>query len=71
MKTQRATKVVEAVPVIKTIARGGDVIINERCTCGHLQSAHGYGLVHAVGSHHGACSACDCEKYTWKEFITR
>jgi len=42
------------------------------CICGHtgdgLLSEHEDNLL-AKG--HGACKECDCQKFTWKEFIKK
>ena len=42
---------------------------DERCECGHLKSERGFKNAFALG--HGACEVdgCDCQKFTWKEFV--
>lgn len=46
----------------------GRLILDERCTCGHLRSEHalpGCG-VRATTSNH---LECPCLRYTWKTFV--
>lgn len=37
--------------------------VDELCTCGHLKSQHG-GLIG-----HGACTICQCGRFTWNGWV--
>jgi len=41
--------------------------IASRCACGHTGGASG--TDHAGFLGHGACSRCECAKFTWKHFL--
>ncbi len=40
--------------------------IDELCQCGHSKKCHGMTGIDVNG---GVCNQCQCQLYTWKEFI--
>lgn len=44
--------------------------LDELCTCCHLRSQHG-DTCGGLAEGHGSCNECDCQKYTWKEFLVK
>lgn len=51
-------------PNLGVALRDGTRVVNERCYCGAMRTEHA-GIIG-----HGPCDANDCEKFTWREFIT-
>lgn len=52
----------------------GKKIIDEMCTCGHLQSDHDSSITNDatladLTKGHGACAKCECAKYRWAHFV--
>jgi hypothetical protein len=55
-----------------------DFVVAERCTCGHLASAHGSqsvrlpdGRLYREASHGNCCeTGCTCKHFRWAGFIT-
>ena len=39
------------------------------CTCGHTGDGEGSQHEDTFQHGHGACKLCDCERFTWKEFL--
>ena len=40
--------------------------IDELCMCGHSKKCHGLTV---LDNHGGSCNQCECNLYTWKEFV--
>ena len=51
------------------ITRDGPLAPRSRCTCGHVGDGPNSQHLGLMG--HGACSVkgCDCQKFTWSEFL--
>lgn len=48
--------------------RGYPEIVDERCQCGALRSAH-EDTEFSIG--HGACPSTKCEQFTWKNYVLK
>lgn len=44
---------------------GGNLVIDEQCQCGHGRTEHN----DTISYGQGACTRCDCVKYSWKKWV--